>query len=339
MPLHEAHYQHWEGFRSGIWSRRAVIAANGLRGCLRGKWLRRVLAACWGGALAQVAILFALGQLLVKDSLVARSTNNFDPQLRGFLQGLVGWLEQHPEISVRVTQDFLFYQLSGYLTVFTMLAIALAVPHLITRDLGSKAILIYSSKAITRWDYVLGKAGTVFGLIGLTWLGPVAFSWFLGNLLAPHWHFFWHSRLALLHAGLYGLCAAVVLSGLALGVSAISPREKITATAWLAIWLVGRVFSSIGNAPREVLAGAPRHWLEHLSTTFNLGQLSASIFRLGDDLQLARENVPLIGNMLRHTNPHVLAAVQSPDVWGAVISLGVMLAIAAALVAWRVKPE
>ncbi len=339
MPLHEAHYQHCEADRSGIWSRRAVIAENGLRGCLRGKWLRRVLAACWCGALAQVAILFALGQLLVKDSLVARSTDNLDAQIRTLLQGLVGWLEQHPEISVRVTQDFLFYQLSGYLTLFTMLAIALAVPHLITRDLGSKAILIYSSKAITRWDYVLGKAGTVLGLIGLTWLGPVVFSWLLGNLLAPHWHFFWHSRLALWHAGLYAVCAGVVLSGLALGVSAISQREKVTATAWLAIWLVGRMFSSIGNAPREVLGNGPRQWLEHLSTTFNLSQLSSAIFRLGDDLQLARENVPLFGNVLRGANPHALAALQSPDVWGAATSLAIMLVIAGGIVAWRVKPE
>lgn len=339
MPLHEAHYRHWEGRRTGIWTRRGVIAANGLNGCLKSKWLRRVLAVCWTGALGQVAVLFFLGQLLVTDSLAARSQAGFNLQLQTILQGLVAWLEQHPEISVRVSQDFLFYQLGGFLTSCTMLAIALAIPHLITRDLSSKAIIIYSSRAIDRWDYFLGKLGAVLGLITLTWIGPVCFAWFLGNLLAPHWSFFWHARLALMHALLYGLSGAVVLGGLALGVSAISSREKVTVTAWFALWFVGGVFSSVGKAPREVLDSPARYWLEHLSTTFNLEQISASIFRLKDDLQLAQDNIPLFNTLLHGVSPHAIAAWQKPDLLGGTVALGVMLAVAAALIIWRVKPE
>ena len=339
MALHETSYQHWTGSRSGILSRRAVIAQNGLTACLKSKWLRRVLAACWGGALAQVCALFFLGQLLVKDSLIARSQEHLNSQVQIILRGITSWLEMHPEISVRVTQDFLFYQLSRALTMLSMVAMALAVPHLITRDLSSKAIVIYSSKAINRMDYLFGKAGTVLGLIALTWLGPVVFSWFLGNLLAPRWNFFWHSRLALIHAMEYGLCGTLVLGGLALGISAISGREKITVASWLGLWLLGWVFSSVAQGRREVMSGVARRLLQHLSTTFDLNQLSTSIFRLGDDLKLAQDNIPLFGNMLQNIPPSVMTALQSPDVWGAVTSLALMLGAAAVIIAWKVKPE
>ena len=63
---------------------------------------------------------------------------------------------------------------------------------LITRDLASNAIIIYASKAVSRGDYLLGKFATAFGLLVLTWLGPVCAAWFVGNLLAPDWRFFWH---------------------------------------------------------------------------------------------------------------------------------------------------
>ena len=65
----------------------------------------------------------------------------------------------------------------------------MAIPLLITRDLACNAIVIYSSKAVTRGDYLLGKFATAFGLLALTWLGPVCAAWFVGNLLAPDWTF------------------------------------------------------------------------------------------------------------------------------------------------------
>ncbi len=334
--LHEASYQHWIGARTSIWRRRATIASNGLKGCLKSRWLRRVLVGCWGAALVQASVLFFIGQLLVPDSFVAQSQEHFSSPMQGILQGLVSWLKDHPEVSVRVTQDFLFYQLSGFLLLFTMLAIGLAIPHLITRDLSSKAIVIYSSKAISRWDYILGKLGTMLGLLSLTWLGPVCFAWLLGNLLAPHWNFFWHSRLALIHALGFAMCGAVVLSAMALGVSAISGREKVTVTAWLGLWLLGRVFTSVS---REVLDSPALRWLQHLSTTFNLGEINSAIFRLRDDLKLAEDNIPMFGNLLRGVTRQTMATVENPEFWGGFVGLAVMASLAAIVVAWRVKPE
>src|SRR5882672_3711517 len=212
MPLHDTSYKHWEGVHLGVWQRRLVIARNGLTLCLQNKWMRYVVMLCWASALVMAVILFLVGQLLVADSIVVRWVANFSPQLQSFARMLTTWLEQHPEISVRTTQNVLFYYFCTNLLRASIFALGMAIPLLVTRDLASNAIIIYSSKAVSRMDYLLGKFAMAFGLMALTWLGPAFAAWFLGNLLAPDWRFFWHSRAALFNTLLYSLISMGILS-------------------------------------------------------------------------------------------------------------------------------
>ena len=331
MTLHRSSYKHWEGGHLGIWRRRGVIAANGLKMCLQSKWLRHLIMVSWVAALLQTAILFLLGQLLVKDSLMVKWLANLNPQLQNFARGLVGWLELHPELSIRATYNILFFYFATYLVNFTLLGLAVCLPHLITRDLASKAIIIYASKAVSRLDYLLGKLGTLFGLMFLTWLGPLCAAWFFGNLLSPDWHFFWHSRAALGNTLLYVIPGMTVLSFLALAASAISEGEKVTVNLWVAWWLLGN--GLVG------LAAVTRPWLKFLSFTYDLKQISLSIFRLKNDLQVAEDNLPILGMMLRNFNREKSSIFQPPHLAGAIIALVIMLFLAAWLINRRLKPE
>lgn len=339
MSLHNTSYQHWDGLRRGIGYRRLVIASNGIKGCYQGKWVRRVTILCWSGALVQAALLFLVGQLLVSDSLIVRNLDNLNPQLRSVAQGFMSWLEMHPEVSVRSTENFLFYHFSRFYLPLAMFALALAIPHLITRDIASNALTIYASKALSRLDYLLGKLGTLLGLLTITWLGPVCFAWLLGNLLAPHWHFFWHSRWAFFHALVFVLSSMGVLSLLALGVSAISGREKVPVGLWIGLWLMGRFVANSASSLQIGRGDADRLWIEHLSVTFNLDQISAATFRLMNDLKLAQENVPLFGTLVRDIKPNLLSTWQNPDLTGAAFALGLMVIAAVIVVLRRVKPE
>jgi ABC-type transport system involved in multi-copper enzyme maturation permease subunit len=331
MPLHNAGYQHWEGEHLGIWHRRATIAMNGLRGCLQNKWMRYLLAACWSGALVQVAILFLVGQLLVKDSLIVRWIGNLGPELQTFARSLTAWLEQHPEISVRCSQNMLFYFFATNLIGLSFIAVAMTIPHLISRDLSSRAIIIYSSKAVSRLDYLVGKLGAILGILFLTWLGPLLAAWFTGNLLAPRWHFFWHAKAALGNLLVYGTMTMLVLSAIALGISAISSRERIAVSIWLVIWLVGRPFAEMAEHNRS--------WLKHLSVSFDFQQVAMAVFRLGDDLKLAQENIPVLGQMLHGIRPHTMERLQHPALGGAMMAFGVLLVLAVWVLSRRVKPE
>ena len=331
MPLHDISYQHWDGVHRGVWRRRLVIARAGIIAFLQIRGMRQVVGMCWMAALLMATLLFLVGQLLVTDSIVVQWAGNLNPQLQTFVRLLTTWLEQHPEISVRTTQNILFHYFGIYLMPVSIFALGLALPLLVTRDLASKAIIIYSSKALNRSDYFLGKFCTAFGLLSLTWLGPVCAAWFLGNLVAPDWRFFWHSRVALGHVLVYGVSSLVVLSLLALGVSALSSKEKSTPVFWYLWWILGGVVGPI--------AAQTQPWLRHVSFKYNLDQLALAVFRPGEDIRIAQENIPLLGDMLRNIPRDALAALSAPALTGALLGLAVMVAVAASILNRKVKPE
>jgi hypothetical protein len=331
MPLHDAHYQHWEGVHRGIWARRWVIARTGLEFVLRNKNVRNLIALCWMTGLVMAGVLFAVGQLLVTDSIIVKWVATLNPGLQAFAKMLTAWLVQHPEISVRTTQNLLFYLFCVYSMPLSIFALGIAMPSLITQDLASNAIIIYSSKAVTRGDYLLGKFFLAFGLLTMTWLVPVCWAWVIGNLLAPDWAFFWHSRVALGHALFFGLSTMVILSGLALGVSAVSRREKSTPALWYMWWVLGIVLQPIAQNTEP--------WLRYLSFSYNLKQIGLAIFRLGDDLRIAQDNIPILGDMLHAVSASTRAALNNPNLGGALMGLAVMLAAAGVIISKRVTPE
>lgn len=331
MPLHDASYKHWDGVHLGLWHRRLAITRNGLTGCLQNKLTRHLVVTCWITALIVSGLLFIIGQLLVADSVVVKWVSNLSPQLQVFVQLLTSWLEKHPEISVRTTQNILFYYYSVYLMRVSIFALGMAIPLLITSDLASKAIIIYSSKAVSRGDYLLGKFCTAFGLVALTWFGPICAAWLVGNLLSPDWHFFWHSRAALGHILLFGISCMTILSSLAMGISALSKQPKSTAAFWFIWWILGGVLTEIA------LKSKP--WLAHLSFNYDLEQLALATFNIGSDIKTAQENIPILGDMLMRISKGTMDALNNPSTSGALLSLVVMINIAAWTVNRRVKPE
>jgi ABC-2 type transport system permease protein len=334
MPLHDSGYQHWDGAHIGLWRRRWVIAWNGMRACLQNRWLRYLVLLSWTLGLVVAALLFLIGQLLVTDSIVAdwistlssHTTSNYD----AFAKSFTTWLEKHPEVSVRTSQDILFYYYGMVLMPMSVFALGMAIPIFITRDLASNAIIIYASKAVSRGDYLLGKFTAAFGLLTLTWLGPLCASWLVGNLLAPDWGFFWHSRIALGHALCFALCGMVVLSALALGMSATSTREKSTVAFWFLWWIAGGVITPIATFTQP--------WLRHLNFSFDLRQLALAIFRLGDDIKLAQDKIPVLGAMIR-IRPETLSTINSPSLWGSLLALGLMSSLALLVIHRKVRAE
>jgi hypothetical protein len=269
--------------------------------------------------------------LLVSDSTVSRWVSTLNPNLVIFANVLAGWLKDHPDISVGATQNVLFYYFSIWLMRASIFALGPIIPLLITRDLACNAIVIYSSKAVTRGDYLLGKFATAFGFLTLTWLGPTCAAWFFGNLLAPDWTFFWHARAALKNILIYGLSSMTILSLLALGVSAISANEKSTTAFWFMWWILGAVIAPIALHTRS--------WLSYLGFGFNLNQIALHTFRVGDNIQKAQESIPILGTLMQNMRPGTRAALETPHLAGTCLALLIMLSLAAWVVHLRVKPE
>jgi ABC-2 type transport system permease protein len=333
MPLHDINYKHWQGEHLDVWGRRWVIARNGLTACLQVRFMINLVVICWGLGLAAAAVLFLIGQLLVADSVVVRWVSTFNPNLQIFANLLTLWLRDHPEISVGTTQNVLFYFFGSWLMLLSIFALGPIIPLLITRDLSSNAIVIYSSKAITRGDYFFGKFATAFGFLCLTWLGPVCAAWFLGNLLAPDWSFFWHARSALMNILLYGLSSMTILSLLAMGVSSLSGKERFTTALWFIWWIVGAAINPIAINTRQP-------WLQHLGFGFNIHEIALYTFRVGEKIERAKASIQILSDMLnRGPRASAMSAYDTPNIASTVVALVLMLSLAAWLLNKRVKPE
>jgi len=275
MTQIEQQYRRWEGSHEGIWRRRWVIAGGMLQGCLRGKWLQRLVAGCWIAALGQVILLFFYSQLVDSTSAVADWLGADDEGFAMLVFSLEMLIKQNPELAVSVPWKIVFGFYSLMLFWPTMLVLTIAVPRIISADLSSNAIVLYASKAVSRWDYLFGKLGAVAGLIILTWVGPILFAWLGGNLLAPSWKFFWLTREALFSSLIFGLVGLGFLAVLTLGVSALSPTAKVVTSAWLALWLLGWGMEAPASASRT-------DWMLHLSFRYNLSRVHTRVFSPGD---------------------------------------------------------
>jgi hypothetical protein len=331
VALHDIHYQHWGGTHEGIWRRRGVIASQGLRACLSNRWMRYLLTLSWGLGLALTALMFVMGQLLVEDSLVMQWSSTMRGGAQALLGGLARWLADHPEVSVRTAENALFYAYSGIALTVNLLVVMLAVPHLMTRDLSSNALLVYASKALTRWDYLIGKFGTILGLLCLTWVGPACLAWLLGNLLAPKWHFFWHGKTALAHTLGVSLGASLFLALLALAVSAVSAKEKTVVGVWLILWLLGNGLVPISQKTNPSL--------QFLSFRENLRQVASFVFQPAADLERIQANVPIFGEMLRQAIHQRPDAWMNPKIGGSSLGLGFMGLAAVLILNARTRTE
>ncbi len=271
MTQIEQQYQHWDGAHEGIWRRRYVIARGALEGCLKLKWLQRLVAGCWLAALGMIILLFFYSQLVDSTSALADWMGAEDAQLKMMIFSLELLIQQNPALAISVPWNLVFGFYALMLFYPTMLVLTLAVPRIIATDLSSNAIVVYASKAVSRWDYLLGKLGAVVGLLLLTWVGPLVFAWLGGNLLAPNWSFFWHTREALVDSLVFGLAGLGFLAVLALGVSSLSANGKVVTFAWLALWLLGWGMEKPAEETHT-------RWLRHLSFRYNLSQVHTRVF-------------------------------------------------------------
>jgi hypothetical protein len=63
------------------------------------------------------------------------------------------------------------------------------------------------------------------------------------------------------------------------------------------------------------------------------------VFRIGDDIKTAQDNIPVLGELLRGIRADTIAALNSPTLSGAIFAMIIMGGAAAWIIAKRVKPE
>ncbi len=307
-------YQHWQGQSTGIWQRRLTITRYGLRLCLQSKLLLALLAIAWVAALGLVGIYFLVGQLMAPDSaLLASFITKLSPQIQNVIRGAVSWILLYPEITVDGIYRVTFYFVTlGYFAL-CFVATSLFVPKLIAHDQASQAIIIYNSKALTRFDYLLGKFGIVFTLLSALTIAPLTFAWIAGNLMSPDWSFFVHSFPTLARS----LCVCglfvVTLSLLALALSSLAKKTSVATALWILFWIIS---STVSGAAEKLFS-----WGGYLSPHRLFNALADQLYDLGSLLTAAQTSLPFFDQATRaiFRNVHVATTAQPPSL---VVPLG-----------------
>lgn len=327
-------YQHWRGQSTGIWTRRWTITRYGLRLCWRSRLLKILFAVVWVSALGLVALHFMVGQVLSPDSaLLSYFTQNFGRRAKAVIDGMAAWILLYPEISVDGLYRFTLSYASLFYGTLCFYAVALFVPKLISHDLSSRAILVYNSKALTRFDYLLGKFGIVATLVAALAVAPLVMIWFLGNLLSPDWSFFWYGLPALGRALAVGGVTTVSLSLFALAVSSLAKKTSSATAFWILAWVVSGFAAS---AASKVFS-----WGRYLSPGVCLREISHRVYAVSDVVETAKESLPFfkstLESMPRKTS--ILEATPEQGWWVPCLFLAGFCVLALLAISKRVQPE
>lgn len=134
---------------------------------------------------------------------------------------------------------FLFFRLPQAFSV--VIVIGMVAPKLISRDMKNRAFLLYYSRPITPWQYLLGKCAIVWAfLAGLTTL-PAIMLYILGISLSPDISVFlvtWQLPFKIVLASCV-LCIPTTLFALML--SSLTRESRIASFGWFVVWILGSI--------------------------------------------------------------------------------------------------
>ncbi len=236
MPLHDLGYRSWTGQRTPVTQRWWVIWETGVRLAWRSMWVRRMVFATWIPAIITAVLFFIYEQSLSEIELRQElaDADILPMQFRAMMQ--------NSQDSRHMVWTFFLYRLYRYSQgPMLVLLIGIIAPGLISRDLRSRAYLLYFSRPITVLEYLLGKVMTICSYMVFTITLPSLALYALGVLLSPTWTVAWDTFDLPLRVLASSLVFMVVTSVLALCFSSLTTETRYAGFAWFAMWLLGAV--------------------------------------------------------------------------------------------------
>lgn len=323
MPIHNLGYRSWKGKVTSSLTRWWSISESGIRLAQQVPWVKRVVFAAWLPVLYWGMGFFVVGQALEgKISLDDRQPaierrfrelkQHLPPQAketasianrhavahilrRQFqkmpkVEQLAKALESGDEVQARnriwcwLLMTFFRYP-QGILILFLIGTIA---PALISRDIRSKAFLLYFSRPIGKLDYIVGKFCIPATFIVLVTTLPAMTLYLFGILMSPDLSVFWSTwdvplRIA---AGTAFLVLPTV--ALALMFSSLTQETRFASFGWFAFFTLGHgawMAIAFSISLKKGLAMDPMLWEEPevkrwgmLSLYNNIGEVQGWVF-------------------------------------------------------------
>lgn len=320
----------WRETPRSVAYRRWSMLATGVQLLFRMKVFKLLVLVGWlgGGLIGALGFLFS--QSVSTGGWLETLASHASPRLQAIVTVLGGFVTLYPDVCVGGIFTLVFWLHSFLALVLTLVALAVLVPRLITRDRASNALTIYLSRPLTATDYLLGKLGIIIATIGLVWTGPLLFGWALSMLFATDRDFIVYSLGPLGRALLFNGIALVSLATIALGVSALSRTARNTVAIWIGLWLILGTLATPPHAPT---------WLKRASFTHDLHEVRQQVLRLDQVLTKAAEELPLLDRRFAENLAKGGEKAQSDDFVGALAGLGILIGLSSFVFFRKLRPE
>jgi hypothetical protein len=320
----------WREKPKGLAYRRGTIVFAGLKELFATRLFRFLLVVAWLAGVMIAAVGFLFSQSVADGGLLESLASHLGPRVEAMVSALDALVLLYPDIVVHTLFTCIFWAHSFLGLTLSLVALTIIVPRLITRDRASNALVVYLSRPLTSADYLLGKLGTIAGVLVLMWTGPLVAGWVLSMLLSPNGDFVVYSFVPLLNALLFNVISLVALASIALGVSALSRSSRAATIVWIGLWII---VGTVANTPH-----AP-DWIHRASFTHDLAQVRQSVFRLDEALAQAGTDLPLLDQRFAQNLAAAGVREEPVDFAGSLFGLGAFC-VASSLVFFRkLRPE
>lgn len=240
MAIHDLGYRPWSGPRASRATRPLIITNIGIRRAWQSRWLRRLMLLSW-----LPAIWFGVGFFVWEQSVLSPEWKRMlEPflykmphthQLAAILEGHKDSEQQRHAVWAWLLQSFFRYPQG----VIMVIAVGLIAPPLVSQDVRSRALLLYFSRPLSRFEYALGKITTVWFYLAAISTLPALALYVLGVLLSPTLDVVqvtWDLPLRILGAS---AVLMIPTASLALCISSLTQESRYAGFAWFAIWILG----------------------------------------------------------------------------------------------------
>lgn len=243
MPIAELGYRAWNGVRRGRLARCLAITRSDIGVAYRGsKLLRRFLIVAWAPLFVFGLGFFAIGYASDPHNSLDEG-NLLGEVVRGILPPQVlDALRSNPQMFLPALWTIAFFAFFTYTqSLLAMIVIAIVAPPLISRDVRSKAFLLYFSKPIGALDYLVGKlSAAVFFVLAIT-LFPALQLYAVSVALAPDVASMVATLPVLGRLVLASFAIGIPISMVGLFFSSLTKDHRIAAFGWVAFWIIGEM--------------------------------------------------------------------------------------------------
>jgi ABC-type transport system involved in multi-copper enzyme maturation permease subunit len=302
MPIFELGYRHWEGKRrSSIWRWLAITRTDAGNIYHKSKLLRKLLFVIWIPLVYFGPLFFAIGLMGDPKSDIHQSGIPFEMMRELFSRSFTDLFADNPELFLPAIWAVVFFFFFVFVQTYLMLAIiAIVAPPLISQDVRSRSFLLYFSKPIRPWDYLLGKLSVILVFIfGITLL-PALVLYGISIAFSPSVGVLMDTLTIIIQIILASLVISLPVSVIALLFSSLTKDRRIAAFGWIALWVLGEVAYQVITISADT-ASQPS-WIFLLSIRKVCMVATSAIFDVSGHLTQLALHIQDLG-----VNPQVLA--------------------------------